>query len=166
MTTSDEAGETAAALAALALARLRDSGRTIAVAESLTGGLLAATLVSVPGASVSFRGAIVTYATDVKASLLGVPEQLLAERGPVDAETAAAMAAGVRDRLAADIGVATTGVAGPDPQDGKAVGTVFIAVCDGAARRVEQHALSGSRAQIRAATVAAALGQLVDALGR
>ncbi|MCW2609670.1 MAG: cina protein, partial [Cryptosporangiaceae bacterium] len=93
------------------LAALRRRGETLAVAESLTGGLLAATLVAVPGASTVFRGGLVVYATDLKVTLAGVPADLLAERGPVDGDVAAALAAGARDRCGADWGLATTGVA-------------------------------------------------------
>ena len=105
--------------AADVLAALGQAGLSLAVAESLTGGLLAATLVDVPGASAVFRGGVIAYATDVKATLLGVDPALLAERGPVDPQVAAQMATGVRVRLGADVGVSTTGVAGPDPQDGQ-----------------------------------------------
>ena len=103
------------------------TGETLAVAESLTGGLLAATLVDVPGASQVFRGGLVVYATDLKATLAGVPAELLDERGPVDPDVAVALADGARERCGADWGLATTGVAGPDPQDGMAVGTVYVA---------------------------------------
>jgi nicotinamide-nucleotide amidase len=120
-----------AELAAL-LERLHRSlaGRqqTVAVAESLTGGLLAAALTSTAGASATFRGGVVAYATDLKARLVGVPESLLAEQGPVAAQVALELARGVRDRLSASWGVGVTGVAGPQPQDGKPVGTVFLAV--------------------------------------
>src|SRR5215470_10980125 len=92
--------------------------QTLAVAESLTGGLLAATLVDVPGASKVFRGGLVVYATDLKASLAGVPADLLAERGPVDPDVAVALAAGARERCGATWGLGTTGVAGPEPQEG------------------------------------------------
>lgn len=140
-------------------------GVSLAAAESLTGGLLAAELTSVPGASRTFRGAITAYATDLKRDLLGVNGGLLEERGAVDAEVARGMAAGVRWRLGADWGVATTGVAGPDPQDGQPVGTVFLAVAGphGHARSKEL-ALSGGREEIRAQTVAAALELLYDEL--
>lgn len=116
------------ALAARVHALLRDRGETLATAESLTGGLVGAVLTAIPGASAIYRGGVVVYATDLKESLLGVPTGLLRERGPVDPDVAAAMAVGVRDRLAADWGVALTGVAGPEPQDGQPVGTVYIAV--------------------------------------
>ena len=112
-----------------------------------------------------FRGGLVVYATDLKASLAGVPADLLAARGPVDGEVAAALAAGARDRCAADWGLATTGVAGPDPQDGQPVGTVWVAVAGppGHARRTRLIA-SGGRPAIRRAAVTAALDLLVTAL--
>ncbi|MFC7791165.1 CinA family protein [Streptomyces cinereoruber] len=114
--------------AARVLALLAERGQTLAVAESLTGGLVAAELTGVPGASASFRGSVTAYATALKHELLGVDKDLLAERGAVDPEVASQMAAGVRARLGADWGLATTGVAGPDPQDGQPVGTVYVAV--------------------------------------
>ncbi|MER7913840.1 CinA family protein [Streptomyces sp. NPDC096068] len=114
--------------AARVLALLAERGQTLAVAESLTGGLVAAELTGVPGASASFRGSVTAYATALKHELLGVDGALLAERGAVDPEVASQMAAGVRARLGADWGIATTGVAGPDPQDGQPVGTVYVAV--------------------------------------
>lgn len=130
MTASSPAG-ISAELAAL-LERLHrglaERGQTVAVAESLTGGLLAAALTTTPGASASFRGGVVAYATDLKASLVGVPQSLLAEQGPVAPQVALELARGVRSRLSASWGVGVTGVAGPQPQDGKAVGTVFLAV--------------------------------------
>ncbi|MGH8829208.1 MAG: CinA family protein, partial [Jiangellaceae bacterium] len=97
---------------------------TVATAESLTGGLVCAALTSVPGASAVVRGGVVVYGTDLKVSLAGVDETALRQYGPVAAETALAMAAGVRERLHADVGVATTGVAGPDRQDDLPPGTV------------------------------------------
>lgn len=116
------------ALAVKAHAALRGEGSTVAVAESLTGGLLAAALVDVPGASATFRGSVTAYATELKASVLGVDEGLLAVHGPVHPVVARQMAEGVRRLLGATYGVATTGVAGPDPQDGQPVGTVHLAV--------------------------------------
>src|SRR3954464_3816091 len=105
--------------AAELLAALRARGQTLAVAESLTGGLLAAEFVAVPGASAVFRGGVVAYATDLKAALLGVPAPLLNSHGPVAPSVAAALAAGARERCGADWAAATTGVAGPDPQGGQ-----------------------------------------------
>ena len=112
------AGEDAYELAGQILARLEAGGCTVAVAESLTGGLVAAALTDIPGASASFRGGVVTYATELKASLLGVDRGMLARHGAVYAPVAAAMAAGVRTRLGATYGVATTGVAGPSARTG------------------------------------------------
>lgn len=103
-------------------------GWTIAVAESLTAGLVAARIASVPGASAVLRGGVVAYATDLKAELLGVDRDLLARVGAVDPDVARAMAEGVRMRLGATVGLATTGVAGPDPQDGHPPGVVWIGV--------------------------------------
>src|SRR5262249_59682847 len=100
--------------------------QTLAVAESLTGGLLAASLVEVPGASRVLRGGLIVYATDLKTSLAGVPGDLLAERGPVDPDVAVALAVGARERCAATWGLGTTGVAGPEPQNGVPVGTVYV----------------------------------------
>ncbi|MFD3578912.1 CinA family protein [Streptomyces sp. NPDC058644] len=114
--------------AAEVLRLLQARGETLAVAESLTGGLVAAEVTAVPGASQVFRGSVTAYATELKHEVLGVDGTLLAERGAVDAEVALQMAAGVRKVMGADWGIATTGVAGPDPQDGQAVGTVFVAI--------------------------------------
>nr|WP_231626901.1 CinA family protein [Streptomyces apocyni] len=113
------------------LALLVARGETLAVAESLTGGLVAAELTGVAGASKAFRGSVTAYATELKQRLLGVDRTLLAERGAVDAEVARQMAQGVRRVLGADWGIATTGVAGPEPQDGQQVGTVYVAVAGG-----------------------------------
>jgi nicotinamide-nucleotide amidase len=152
--------------AAEIIARLTARGQTAAVAESLTGGLLAAALTAVPGASAAFRGGVVAYATEVKATMLGVPRDLLERHGAVHPDVAAAMAAGVRRRMAATIGAATTGVAGPDPADGQPVGTVYIAVSAGGGpagdggwgdATVRSLALSGSREEIRRQTVAECL---------
>ena len=132
-------------------------GETVAVAESLTGGALGAALTAVPGVSSTFRGGVVAYATDLKAALLGVDAGLLAERGPVDADVAAAMAAGARARLWATYGLATTGVAGPDPQAGHPPGEVHLAVAGPGGTRHERLQLTGDRAAVRSATVRRAL---------
>lgn len=150
--------------AAEALARLKERGETLAVAESLTGGLLAATIVDVAGASAVFRGGFVVYATDLKVGLAGVPADLLAARGPIDPDVALALARGARERCGADWGLATTGVAGPDPQDGHPVGQVYIGLAGPAAGEVRELTLRGNRAAIRAGSVAAALALLKDAL--
>ena len=153
--------------AAGVLAALESRGETLAVAESLTGGLLAATLVDVPGASRVFRGGLVVYATDLKATLADVPAELLAAEGPVHPAVATALAVGARRRCGADWGVATTGVAGPDPQHGIAVGTVYVAVShavEPVAEAVRRLELAGTRAAIRLATVTATLDLLAAAL--
>lgn len=151
-------------LVAAIVAELVRREQTLAVAESLTGGLLAATLVNVPGVSRVFRGGLVVYATDLKAALAGVPAPLLAERGPVDPDVAVSLARGARQRCQADWGVATTGVAGPDPQGGKPVGTTFVAVAGPGAEQVRALQLAGNRSAIRAGAVAAALNLLAAAL--
>lgn len=137
---------------------------TIAVAESLTGGLLGAAITAVPGASVVFRGGVISYATQLKAALLGVPTALLEARGAVDPGVAAAMADGVRTRLGATLGAATTGVAGPEPAEGKPPGTVYIAVAAGQAPTVVPLSLAGSRDEIRDTTVEQCLRLLWAAL--
>ena len=147
------------------VATLVGASRTIATAESLTGGMVCAALTSVPGASAVVRGSVVAYATDLKAQVLGVDQDLLAAGGAVQAEVARQMATGVCRVLGSDIGVATTGVAGPDPQDGRAVGTVFVAVAAGSAVTVRELALRGDRASIREETVAAALALVAGVVG-
>jgi len=143
-------------------AALRARGQTVAAAESLTGGLLAARLTETPGASETFRGGLVVYAADLKASLAGVPVPLLDAHGPVSPDVAGALAAGVRDRLGATYGLALTGVAGPDRQDGVPVGTVYVAVAAAGTGEVRRLELSGDRAQIRSAAVDAALALLAS----
>ncbi|WP_149257673.1 CinA family nicotinamide mononucleotide deamidase-related protein [Actinomadura sp. K4S16] len=105
---------------------LLDRGETVATAESLTGGLVGAELTATPGSSATYAGGVVAYATGLKERLLGVPGDLLAEHGAVHPDVAAVMATGVRDALGATYGLAVTGVAGPDPQDGRPVGTVYV----------------------------------------
>ncbi|MFQ6172686.1 CinA family protein [Oryzobacter sp. R7] len=143
--------------AAAVVADLVARGLTVGTAESLTGGLVAAALTSVPGASAVVRGGVVAYASDVKASVLGVDPVLLAAEGAVCAPVAEQLAEGVRAVLRCDVGLATTGVAGPDPADGKAVGTVFVAAAGPWGILVEEHALTGDREQVRASSVDAVL---------
>jgi nicotinamide-nucleotide amidase len=148
---------------------LRDRGRTLAVAESLTGGLLVDAFVRVPGASAVLVGGVVAYATPVKRSVLGVDPVLLDREGPVDPEVARQMADGVRRVLAvdgrtADVGVSTTGVAGPEGQGGKPPGTVWVGVAVGDRLLARGATLTGDRAEVRAGAVDLALGALLEAL--
>ncbi|TMR93905.1 CinA family protein [Nonomuraea basaltis] len=127
---------------------------TVAVAESLTGGLIGAAFTSVSGSSKAFRGGVISYATDLKQELLGVPEELLRREGAVHPEVAAAMATGVAKLCGATYGLAVTGVAGPEPQDGKPVGTVYVAVSGpGGEISARELRLVGSRERIRVETV-------------
>jgi nicotinamide-nucleotide amidase len=148
---------------------LRADGRTLAVAESLTGGLLADAFVRVPGASAVLLGAVVAYATPVKHTVLGVDADLLEREGPVDPEVARQMADGVRRAVAvdgrpADVGVSTTGVAGPGEQDGTAPGTVWVGVAVGERLVARSGALPGDRAAVREGAVLLALDALLEAL--
>ncbi|GAA4164328.1 CinA family protein [Gryllotalpicola daejeonensis] len=152
-----------AALIALLAAR----GLTVAVAESLTGGQLTAELTRPAGASAVVNGGVVAYATELKHSVVGVDETLLSEHGPVHPDVARQLAERVRvvlavDGKAADIGLSTTGVAGPDPQGGRPVGTVFVGLAIGQETWVDELRLSGDRADIRAETVASAVSALIS----
>jgi nicotinamide-nucleotide amidase len=141
--------------------RLVAKGSSLAVAESITGGLMASRLVNVVGASAWFRGGVVSYASDVKFDLLGVP------RGPVvSAAAAEAMATGVRRVMGSDVGLSVTGVAGPDEQDGQPVGVVFVGLAIGDHVEHAQLRLPGDRPRIRAYSVISALDTLRRALDR
>lgn len=148
------------------VAELTALGQTMATSESLTAGLCAATVAGVPGASAVLRGGVVVYATDLKVSLGGVDEDLLAADGPVAGSTAAALAEGARRRCGADWGLGLTGVAGPTEQDGHRVGTVFVGIAGADGTEVRELALSGDRWAIRCGTVAQALSALRDRLHR
>ncbi|MCF8554564.1 MAG: CinA family protein [Candidatus Nanopelagicales bacterium] len=152
-------------------------GRTVATAESITGGQISSTITSIPGASQIFRGGVIAYATDLKSSLLGVSDSVLADGGAVQAQVALEMATGVALKLDADFGLAVTGVAGPASQDGHLPGTVFVAcvmrdeqgtVIDSAIEELhfmpESDNAQEARAQVREETVAAALELLLTML--
>ena len=141
-----------------------DEGITIGTAESLTAGLVTAALAEVPGCSAVLRGGVIAYATGVKQDLLGVDPMLLAH--VVSEPVAAALAQRAAALLQAALGVGTTGVAGPDPLDGRPPGTVWIAVHDtrSGRTRTRELALSGDRAAVRAGTVTACLDLLLEAL--
>ncbi|WP_347110605.1 CinA family protein [Paenarthrobacter sp. S56] len=155
------ARETASAAVSLALQR----HLTVATAESLTAGMVAAALANTPGASGMLQGGVVAYQNSVKAAVLGVSRELLDAVGSVDGEVAAAMAAGARQACGADVGVSTTGVAGPDPHDGKDVGTVFIGIATEAGSTSFEYAYSGDRQYIREQACQGALDRLLAALG-
>lgn len=146
------------------LERLRSLRQTLAAAESLTGGLFLATLVEVPGASLVVRGGVVVYATDLKATLGGMDPDLLERVGPVSAETAEALAAGVRRSAGATWGVSMTGVAGPDPQDGHPVGTVHLGLAGPDVSITRRLLLVGDRSTIRLGTVRAAIALVLEHL--
>ncbi|WP_432949770.1 CinA family protein [Kribbella sp. CA-253562] len=136
---------------------LKQREATVATAESLTGGLVGSTLTDVPGISAVYRGGVIVYATDLKATLAGVPKDLLAAVGPVHADTASALAVGVRERLGAVYGLATTGVAGPDPQAGIQAGTVYVAAAGPGTVLVRKLSLRGDRSAVRWGSVEAVL---------
>lgn len=152
------------------LETLRANGKKLIFAESITGGLLADAFISVPGASDVVLGSEVTYASELKVALLGVDEEVLAEKGAVSAEVATQMAQGVcavgQGSLELNpgdvIAVATTGNAGPD---GNPVGQVFVALFDGKRAKVTELAISGSRNEIREQSLQAAISLLREHLG-
>ncbi|HKE67630.1 MAG TPA: CinA family protein [Nocardioidaceae bacterium] len=156
--------DSAASLPEAVVAAARDRSATIATAESLTGGLVCAALVDVPGASDVVRGGVVAYAADVKVSALGVPADLVDRVGTVHQDVARAMAAGARERLRATHAVATTGVAGPDPSEGRPVGTVHIAVAGPSGVVDRAYAFDGDRPAVRRQACRAALALLAAAL--
>jgi nicotinamide-nucleotide amidase len=141
---------------------LRDNAKTVATAESLTAGLVCAALTEVPGSSAVVRGGLVVYATDLKAGLAGVDRRLLAEHGAVHPEVAAQLAAGARQRCGADLGLGLTGVAGPDPQDGVAPGTVHLALAGDGGTVTRKLHVDGDRHAVRAASVRAAVDLLAE----
>ena len=143
--------------AARLLDRLRDEGRTLATAESLTGGLVGASLTAVPGSSDVYLGGVVSYAVSIKTAVLSVPEALIEDYGVVSEECAVAMAEGARALTGADLAVATTGVAGPGAQDGVPGGTVGVAVASGADHAATRRTLAGDRDDVRRGAAGAAL---------
>ena len=155
-----------ASAAKLLGAALSSSGKTVAVAESCTGGLLGGAITSIPGSSRYFSGGILAYANSVKTSLLAVPPGLIAARGAVSRDVALAMAEGVLSRFPADLAIAVTGVAGPGGGSrGKPVGTVWVAVATlGGVRYAHRFRFSGGREAVRRETVRASLGAAIGVL--
>ena len=141
---------------------LGNAGRTLATAESLTGGLLGATITAVPGSSTVYLGGVVSYATRIKQEILAVPDDVIDTHGVVSRECAVAMAHGVRRLLGADRGMSTTGVAGPGEQDGVAAGTVWIAVAGPNGVVAQMLQIRGSRDEVRIRTCRQALTLLAD----
>ncbi len=157
------------ALAAALLDACWARGWTLATCESLTGGGVGAIITSVPGSSRVFRGGLITYATDLKVSLAGVDADFVAIHGVINSRTAREMAAGAARACAADVAIATTGVAGPDSEDGVAPGLVWLAVCwpgpGGHRVAVRRLCQAGDRGQVRAATVESALTFALECVG-
>jgi nicotinamide-nucleotide amidase len=157
-------------LEVVALHLLEERRWTLACAESITGGMIATRITDVPGASMTFRGGVVAYAADAKPSALGVDPALIDEHGVVSIPVARAMAAGVRGVMDADVGLATTGVAGPTSLEGKPVGTVVLAVSGPRGDAAREVQLPGSRDNVRRLATAGALNllrlYLLDALER
>ena len=151
-------------LAAQVVAEALAAGKTVATAESLTAGMVAAVLADTPGASGMLQGGVVAYQNSVKEGVLKVPSGLLARAGSVDGEVAAAMAEGARTVLDADIGVSTTGVAGPEEHDGKRVGTVYIGIATAAGATGFEYSFDGNRPEIRGQACGAALERLLGTL--
>lgn len=145
---------------------LRAGGQTVATAESLTGGKLAVAFTETPGASETYLGGVVTYATELKKTILEVDQAIIDEHGVVSAECARAMASGIKAFTGASYGVSTTGVAGPSEQEGKPVGTVFVGIAGPGLLETVALELSGDRGTITARTCEEALSALSGILGR
>lgn len=145
--------------------RLKQQGQTLATGESCTGGLIGHLLTEVPGSSAYYLGGIVAYSNRVKQQQLAVPPSILEAFGAVSAQTAGAMAQGARGTLAADVGVATTGIAGPGGgTPTKPVGLVYVAVVTATASECRQYVFQGERHAIKQQTAAAALHLLLEVL--
>ena len=147
------------------VALLKQKGLTVSTAESCTGGLIASTIVDVPGASAVFPGGAVTYASSVKTALLGVPEELIRERGVVSSDVAAAMAEGARKRFGTDLAVSVTGVAGPDGGTPEApVGCVYIGVAVKDKTVTFREDIQGDREEVRRGAAERAIRRCLTAL--
>ena len=146
-------------------ATLRANGRTLATAESCTGGLVAHLITEVPGSSAYFLGGLVTYADRMKTALVDVPPAILEAHGAVSAQVAVAMAEGARQRLGVDVAVAVTGVAGPDGgSEAKPVGLTYVAVADVAGDTVRRHLWTDDRSGNKRASAGAALALVLERL--
>lgn len=146
--------------------RLVELGRTVATAESLTGGLLGVFLTEAPATSVTYRGGLIVYEADTKHRMAGVADDVLAAYGPVHPVVAEQLAEGARDRVDADYGIGITGVAGPGGQGGRPVGEVHVSIASASGVRSREYHFDGARDQIRKLAAAAALADLVAELDR
>ncbi len=153
-------------LAQSVITALKEKGQTVGACESLTGGLICATLVNVPGASAVVRGGFVTYQTDTKTLLADVPADLIAEKGVVSAEVAKAMAEGTRMKLGVDIAVSATGMASPGGPEEPPAGTVFVGLASENGVRAIPLRLEGGRQEVRRKTVEQALLAVLAEVGR
>lgn len=151
-------------LAASVIAALKERGMTVATCESLTGGMICAALVDVPGASAVVRGGLITYQTDTKTLLVDVPASLIGQHGVVSAEVARAMAEGARQKLGVDIAVSATGMASPGGEEDPPAGTVFVGIAAEGFVRAIPLMLAGTRQEIRRQTVQAALEGILAAV--
>ena len=143
------------------------SGKTLATAESCTGGLIGKLLTDVSGSSAAYLGGIISYSNEVKHHVLGVPQELLDTYGAVSAQVAKAMAEGAKRVIGADLAVSVTGIAGPKSDNtNKPVGLVYIAVTDGVTTDVQEYHFSGDRQQIRNATAQTALSKVSSFMAR
>ena len=141
-----------------------EKGWNLAVAESCTGGLLGGRITSVPGSSAYFTGGAIAYSDDLKVSLLGIKEKLIRDHGAVSSEVAVAMAEGVAGMTGADVGVAITGVAGPDSSESKPPGTVHVAVKTPLTIEARLYHFEGTREDVRKSAVDAALELVLAAV--
>lgn len=139
------------------------AGKTLATAESCTGGMIGAALTAVPGASRVYKGGVISYWSEVKEKLLGVSGEDLENLGPVSMQVAGSMAQGARKLLKTDIAVSVTGLAGPDGDEfGRSVGTVFVGVDNGAKTVVRQYRFDGGRDAVRRQAAEAALKLILE----
>ena len=140
-------------------------GKTLATAESCTGGMIGGMLTAVPGASTVYKGGIISYWSEVKQNLLDVDEEDLRNLGPVSIQVAGAMAAGSRKALKTDVAVSVTGLAGPDGDEfGRPVGTVFVGYCDGAKTVAKEYRFYGTRDEVRCQAAEAALRLILECM--
>lgn len=146
--------------------RLVELGRTVATAESLTGGLLGVFLTEAPATSVTYRGGLIVYEADTKNRMAGVDDDVLAAHGPVHPVVAEQLAEGARVRFEADYGLGITGVAGPGEQGGRPVGEVHVSIDSANGVRSREYHFDGARDRIRKLAAAAALADLVAELDR